>query len=465
MSGQLSALGPIAFYGLSLGAFVFLYALGKTGLPLWVRVLIGLGLGGLAGFFFGEIAAGIKPIGDGFIRLIRMLIVPLVFTTIVAGVIAMGDPKRLGTLGIRTILLYLGTTLFAVTIGLVSGTIFKPGVGVDYRNGAMESQASVVDRLEAAAGAERSVVDQILEIIPENIFQSMVDGDILPIIFFSLVFGVAIIAAGQGAGALGRGMESAAEAILKLTAFIMDLAPYGVYALMAWVLGTQGLDILGSLAKLALALYVACFVHMIIIYGGLIRFVVGLPVRQFFGGILDAMSTSYSTASSSATLPVTIANVTQNLGVERSVAGSVLPLGATINMDGTSIYLGLVALFGAQAVGVDLTIVQMVSVAVTATALSVGTAGIPSASLFLAISLLTGITAGGQSLINQETAILIIALIFPFDRVLDMMRTMTNVTGDAAVATTVAHWEGALNRSAFKKPGHHTEVKPDPVPH
>ncbi|MEM1410610.1 MAG: cation:dicarboxylase symporter family transporter, partial [Pseudomonadota bacterium] len=198
-----------------------------------------------------------------------------------------------------------------------------------------------------------------------------------------------------------------------------------------------------NLGKLAIALYLACALHIAFVYGGLVRFVAGLPFPKFLRGILDAMTTAYSTASSSATLPVTISNLTQNVGVGKPVAGSVLPLGATINMDGTSIYLGIVALFAAQAVGLDLSLPDYVAIAVTATAASVGAAGIPSASLFLAIAVLTSIG------VDESAGILIIALIFPFDRLLDMMRTLTNVTGDATVATTVARWEGELDHKVL----------------
>lgn len=446
MEGSFASLGTLGFWGVTLAAFAVLFFLKRVvDLPLWFRVLIALVAGGVTGYLFGDIGASAKPIGDAFIALIRMLIVPLVFTTIVAGVIAMGDPKRLGSLGLRTISLYMVTTVFAVGLGIFSGIFFKPGEGIDYQSvdsGAAQEQ--IMERLDRADQVQRTVVEQILDIIPENPVDAMANGDILAIIFFSILFGVAIITARQGDGPIGHVMESAAEVVLKLTGFIMGLAPYGVFALMAWVLGTQGLAILESLAKLALALYLACLVHMILVYGGIIRFVVGLPVRKFFGGILDAMSTAYSTSSSSATLPVTISNVNKNLGVEKSVAGSVLPLGATINMDGTSIYLGLVALFAAQAVGIDLDTGDYVTIAATATAASIGAAGIPSASLFLAVAVLA--TFG----VSQEQAVLIVALIFPFDRLLDMMRTMTNVAGDAAVATTVAKWEKALDEDIFR---------------
>jgi Na+/H+-dicarboxylate symporter len=430
--------------GITLVAFGLLFFTGRVlKLPLWLRVIIGLVLGGATGYLLGDQAAVIKPVGDAFVRLIRMLVVPLIFTTLVAGVIAMGDPKRLGSLGVKTILLYMTTTVFAVTLGLVMGTFVQPGLGVEYTPSA-EAVDQMNARLDAASAASSNVSDRLLAIIPSNPVQAMASADVLAIIFFSILFGVGILMAGDKGERIGETMESAAEAILKMTMFVMEIAPYGVFALMAWVLGTQGLGVLVNLGKLAIALYAACAIHILIVYSGIIRVVLGLPITRFFTGILDAMATAYSTASSSATLPVTISNVSKNLGVKRSVAGSVLPLGATINMDGTSIYLGLIALFAAQALGIDLSMTDYVAIAATATLASIGAAGIPSASLFLAVTVLAvfGVT--------EEQAVLIIAFIFPFDRLLDMMRTVTNVTGDATVAVTVGKWEGALDEDVFR---------------
>ncbi|MFC3301966.1 dicarboxylate/amino acid:cation symporter [Parvularcula lutaonensis] len=426
------------FWGVLLGAFVLLFVLGRMGLPLWARVFAGLVLGGVAGILFGETAGQAKPIGDGFIKLIRMLIIPLIVTTLTSGMIALGDPKRIGSLGLRTIALYLFTTSIAVFIGIGFAILFKPGFGVDYAS--VDSTSAITERLDQAAAAKRSAVEQILDVIPDNPLAAMVNGDILPVIFFSILLGVAILAAGEKGERFGQVMESAAESILKLTQGVMWLAPFGVFALMCWVLGTQGLAVLVNLGKLAIALYLACIVHIFVVYGGLVTLLARVNFFKFVRGMADAMSTAYSTASSSATLPVTIGNLTKNLGVSRAVAGSVAPLGATINMDGTSIYLGIVSLFAAQAVGIDLGAADYIAIAVTATAASIGAAGIPSASLFLALAVLSSFG------VTSEQAVLIIALIFPFDRLLDMMRTLTNVTGDAAVATTVAKWEGELRQ-------------------
>jgi Na+/H+-dicarboxylate symporter len=214
---------------------------------------------------------------------------------------------------------------------------------------------------------------------------------------------------------------------------------------MAWVMAEQGLAILDNLLLLALSLYVACFAHIAVTYSAIVRLWLRLPLVRFYRGMADAIAVAFSTSSSSATLPVTITCATDNLGIRRPVAASVLPLGATINMDGTALYQGIIAVFAAQAFGIDLSIGDIFMVMLTATLVSIGTAGIPSVSLFLAFITLEVIGVTG------ENAVLLIALIFPFDRLLDMMRTATNVTGDAAVATAVAKWEGELDEDTFRR--------------
>ncbi len=434
-------------------------------LTLWKRVLVGLVLGlglGLAvrygtpesvnadttlsGF---ERAAAIgdtwfKPFGDAFVRLIKMLIIPLIVTTLVSGVTAMGDPKKLGSLGARTIGLYMLTTLFAVSLGLAMGTLIKPGVGVEYNTASAEDLASVTGKMAAAEQAG-GFVDRLLNIIPSNPVAALSDGQVLPTIFFSLMIGIGILFVGKAADPVRHFFDAAAEVVMRITMMVMELAPYGVCALMAWVMATKGIEVLSNLLWLAIALYAACIFQIIFVYGFMIiRLFLGLPLKQFFRGIADAQGVAFSTASSSATLPVTISCAETNLGVDKSVAGSVLPLGATINMDGTAIYLGLVALFAAQADGLQLEMSQYVMVAMTATLVSIGAAGIPSAGLLLAATVLSVIG------ISAEQSLLIIAFIFPFDRLLDMMRTLTNVSGDIAVACTVAKWEGELNEDVFR---------------
>lgn len=423
------------------------------GLDLWKRVLIGLVLGIALGlsvhYGVGKDAASdfagawMKPLGDAFINLIRMLIAPLIFFTLVAGVIAMGDPKRLGSLGGRALGTYFITTWFAVSLGLIVGSILMPGKGVDASVIAGADPSSVQSRLDAGAAAG-GVVDRLLKIIPTNPVEALANTDVLGIIFFAIVLGVGILVAKEAGEPVAKVMNSAADVMLKVTEMIMELAPYGVFALVSWVMATQGLGVLDNLARLALSLYVALFLHAVIVYSFIIKGVLRLPLIPFYRGGADAMAVAFSTSSSSATLPVTIACASDNLGVRRSVASSVLPLGATINMDGTAAYLGLVALFAAQALGIEMTFADYAMVALTATLASIGAAGIPSAGLLLAATVLTVIG------VSPEQAVLVIALIFPFDRLLDMGRTVLNVTGDLTVATAVAKWEGELDVEVYK---------------
>lgn len=417
-------------------------------ITLWKRVLIALALGVIVGLcahyggFSDVITTWVKPFGDGFVRLIKMLIVPLVLTTLVVGVIAMGDPKRLGSLGAKTLGLYMGTTFFAVWIGLFFGTLLKPGAGIDVSSADPATREMLAARV---SGDTPSIAERILNIIPTNPIGAMASGDILAVIFFALIIGVGILAVGEKAKPLADVFTASEKVVMKITLFVMELAPFGVFALIAWVMADMGLGILSAMGKLAIAVYAACLIHIFLIYGGvMVRGILRLPIMRFFYGILDAQGVAFSTASSSATLPVTISCAQHNLGVDESVAGSVLPLGATINMDGTAIYLGIIAMFAAQALGIDLSFADYLIVALTATLTSIGVAGIPSASLFLAFTVL------GTFGVTLEQYTLIIAFILPFDRLLDMMRTVTNVSGDVAVACTVAKWEDQLDEQVFK---------------
>ena len=422
-------------------------------ITLWKRVLIGMLIGVAVGLGlrqgFGEQSAieigntWIQPVGNAFYWLIKILIVPLIVTTLVAGVTAMGDPKRLGSLGLRTMSLYLLTTFFAVSLGLAMGTALQPGKGVEYQVADAKDIDSVKDKIQKAKDMDFG--DRILNILPDNLMDVLSGGAVLPAIFISILIGIGILVVGKPANPIKNFFDAAADVMMKITMLVMELAPFGVCALMAWVMSTQGIEVLKNLLWLAIALYAACLLQIIFVYGlFIVRIILRLPMSQFFRGIADAQGVAFSTASSSATLPVSISCAETNLGVDKSVAGSVLPLGATINMDGTAIYLGLVALFAAQAAGIDVTMTQYVLVAVMATLVSIGAAGIPSAGLLLAATVLDVIG------IDEQQSLLVIAFIFPFDRLLDMMRTVTNVSGDIAVACAVAKWEGELDTDVFR---------------
>jgi Na+/H+-dicarboxylate symporter len=414
-------------------------------IKLWMRVLLalaaGIGFGLLLTETMGQADAAafadsyLRPFGQAFMRLIRMLIVPLIFTTLVAGIMAMGDPARLGSLGVKTIALYLGTTFFANIVGLVVGTVLRPGEGANF--GTVEPRT---------LDEGKTLVQRLLEIIPENPVQALAEANVLAIIFFSVMLGVAILSTGKAGKPLGSIFESASDVVMKITHYVMEVAPFGVFALIATTTATEGLESLRSIATLIGVVYLGLFIHAIITYGVLIRVILGLPLVRFFRGIADAVAVAYSTSSSSATLPVTIACATDNLGIKKPVAGSVLPLGSTINMDGTGLYLGILALFAAQAFGYELSLVHYGLIAFTAALVSIGAAGIPSASLFLLPVVLE--TFG----VSVEHQAIMLGLLFPVDRVMDMARTAVNVTGDAAVATAVAKWEGELDEETFKTP-------------
>ena len=403
-------------------------------IKLWKRIFFALVLGVIVGLIWGEGSESIRWIGDVFVRLIKMIVVPLVFVTLVAGIVSMGDPKRLGSIGLKAFLLYLFTTAAAIFVGLLVGSILKPGYGVDL-------SSAVVTEVQSSI----NLMDRIYAIIPENPIAALAEGNILAIIVFSLLLGTGIILSGEKGKIVGDFFLSASEVILKVTHLIMELAPFGVFALITWVTGTQGISTFTNILVLALAVYLGCFAHIIFVHGGIIRFIGRLSIFSFFRGAVDPQLVAYSTSSSAATLPVTISAAEKNLGIGSPVASSVIPLGATVNMDGTALYVGIVSLFAAQAFEIPLDFMDYIIIGLTTTMVSIGTASVPSASLFLLAAVLEsiGITA-------SQTAI-IVGFILPFDRILDMMRTVVNVTGDLTVATIVAQSEDELDITEYNK--------------
>ena len=402
-------------------------------IKLWKRIFAALLAGIIVGLIWGDGAESIRWIGDVFVRLIRMLVVPLIFTTLVAGVVSMGDPKRLGSIGARAFVLYLLTTSAAIVVGLVMGSILQPGVGVDLSG----AEARTL-------GSAMTVAERLYAVIPTNPIAALAEGNILAIIIFSILIGTGIVLCGDKAKILGDAFNAAAEVMLKITFLIMELAPFGVFALIAWVAGTQGVATLANILVLAIAVYIGCFTHMNLVHGGIIRFIVRLPLMPFIRGAVDPQLVAYSTSSSAATLPVTMAASEENHGVGVPVSSSVIPLGATVNMDGTALYVGIVALFAAQAFGIPLTMSDYLIIGLTTTLVSIGTASVPSASLFLLAAVLDSI-----GLTGAQTAI-IVGFILPFDRILDMMRTVVNVTGDLTVAAAVAKFEGELDEEVYR---------------
>lgn len=404
-------------------------------IALWKRIFAALVLGVIVGMIWGDGAVSIKWIGDLFIRLIQMVVVPLVFVTLVAGVVSMGDPSKLGSLGVKTLAIYMGTTLAAITIGLVLAVILEPGVGVDL-------STAVPEEVEAAV----PLSERLMSIVPTNPIAALAEGNILAIIFFALLVGVSLLTIGERGKPVADLMAASTEMMLRITHWVMEVAPFGVFALIAWVAGTQGVAALLDVITLALAVLLGCVTHVVLVHGSIMHFMLKLNPIMFFRGARDAMLVAFSTSSSSATLPVSMSVAEENLGIRPVVASTVLPLGATINMDGTALYVGIVSIFGAQAFGVELTIADYFLVAGATTLVSIGTAAVPGASVFLMSAVMDSIG------MTSEQIAMVVGFVLPFDRPLDMMRTSVNVTGDLSVSTAVANWEEEFDIEVFRAP-------------
>ena len=404
---------------------------------LWKRILLALVLGVVVGLALGETSVQLKWMGDVFIRLIRMVVAPLVFFSIVSGIAAMGDPRRLGSIGIKTLVIYLSLTVFAVTVGLTMGTLFQPGVGMDL-SGATP---------QAVAKAPPGLGEHLISIIPTNPVAALAEGDIQSVIFFGILVGLGILTIAPRGEPVARIFQIGADIMLQIVRFIMEVAPFGVFALVAWVMGTSGPGAFLHVLKLAAALVCGCAVQTLIVHGGLIRLIARLPVLPFFRDITDAVTIAFSTSSSAATLPVAMRVAEKNLGVSHAVTSTALPLGVTLSMDGTALYVALLAVLSAQAFGVELQFSQYVMLALATSVVALGTAPVPSASLFMLAAVLQVIGLGAE-----QTA-LVVGFILPFDRLLDMTRTITNATSDLSTAVTVARWEGELDEQVYlRKP-------------
>ena len=403
-----------------------------TSLKLWQKIIIALILGIAVGAVLGPSAEYIKPIGSLFINLIKMLIVPLIFSSLVVGICSMDDIKKMGRIGAKSFGIYLLTTAIAITIGLVIGTVLQPGAGID-----MQMPAEM-----AAAKEAPSFIQTLLNMVPKNPVEAMASGSVLQIIVFALMLGVAINLAGEKGKPVASVFESFAEIMYKMTHIVMAFAPYGVFALMAWVAGKYGLDVLLPLGMVILGVYVGCIVHVLLtLTGGGIMLLARLNPVRYWRGIIDAQAVAFTTTSSSGTLPVTMECAQTNLGVSRPISSFVLPLGATINMDGTALYQGVAALFVAQAFGIDLSTGQYVTIILTSTLASIGSAGVPGAGLIMLSLVLTSVGLPLEGL----------AVIAGIDRILDMARTTVNVTGDLMVSVLIAKSEGELDVETYNK--------------
>lgn len=393
-------------------------------MKLWVKILYALISGVAVGVILGPQAELFKPLGTIFLNLINMIIVPLILSSMTVGIANIHDPKKLGQLGTKTILLYLGTTVVAILIGLVFGSIFQPGQGLGLETTITQNPEKQVPFSEL-----------LVSIIPKNPILAMVEGNFLQLIIYSVFLGVAINLAGDKGRPLLDFLESMADVMYRLTSIVMEFAPVGVFAIMAWVSGSFGIGVLLPLFKFLLVYYLACSAHVIIVFCGMLRFLARLNPLPFFRGMSDAIMMAFTTCSSSATLPVSMHCVQNNLGISKHITNFVMPLGAAVNMNGAAIFQAMSALFIAQAYGISLSLPIVLTIVATATLSAIGAARIPGTGF---IMLAVVISAAGLPLEG-------IALLAGIDRIREMGSTVLNVLGDAVCAVYVAKQEGELD--------------------
>lgn len=389
----------------------------------------------------------VKPFGTIFINLLKLIAVPLVLASLIVGVTSLNDMAKLSRMGGKTVGIYIVTTICAITIGLTVVNIIQPGdfLPAETQQDLMSSYQGNVEGSKQTAQEvlERSPLSFFVDIVPENLFAAASDNSkMLQVVFVAILLGIGII---QVPAEKGRPLISFFDAfndvIIKIVDLIMLLAPYGVFALMAGVIVDlagddlgQALNLLGALGWYSAAVVAGLLLHVLIVYSSLFKIFSKMKLTDFFRAIRPAILLGFSTSSSAATLPVTMERVENNLGVDEEVASFVLPIGATINMDGTSLYQAVAAVFIAQALGLDLSIAQQLTIVLTATLASIGSAGVPGAGIIMLVIVLQAIQVPVEG----------IALILGVDRILDMCRTAVNITGDAAVSVAVAHSEGLL---------------------
>jgi Na+/H+-dicarboxylate symporter len=416
------------------------------------RILIGLVLGAIVGIALGygspetvkAFVDNTKFFGDLFIRLLKMIVVPVILFSLIAGAASIA-PSRLGRVGVKIMVYYLATSALAVAIGLAFANVFQPGAGMGIVGDA------AVQGKEAAAPTISQI---LLNIVPTNPAESLAKGDVLPIIFFAVLFGLAIAyvkdskdaAVAKGADTLFNVVNAAAETMYKIVRGIMEYAPIGVFFLIAMVFAQQGAKALGPLLFVTLTVYVGLLVHLVISYGGIMA-VAGLGFGKFLKGANEAMITAFVTRSSGGTLPVTMRCSEEKLGIPRNICSFTLPLGATINMDGTAIYLGVCAMFIGYATGNPLTMDQQLTVVITATLASIGTAGVPGAGAIMLLMVLESI---GMKVEAGSAIAAAYAMILGIDALLDMGRTCLNVGGDMAGSAIVAKSEGELELAKWQ---------------
>ena len=430
-------------------------------IPLHWSILLGMTFGVLVGVIFTTFESGpqmishwVKPFGTIFINALKLIAMPLILASLIKGVSDLKDISRLSRMGGRTIGIYIMTTVVAVMIGLIMVNTIKPGKSISEktRQELVETYQSDAEEKQAVAQKQKDAgpLQALVDLVPDNIFKATTEnGNMLQVIFFALFFGIGLILIpAEKSKPVKDFFDAFNEVILKLIDLIMLVAPYGVFALLAaLVVESPSLDLFSALGMYALTLVIGLFL-MVLFYLLLVRIIVKFKPKKFIEGIAPAQLLAFSTSSSAATLPVTMDRVEECLGVDEEVASFVLPIGATINMDGTSLYQAVAAVFIAQAFGMDLSVGTQLGIIITATLASIGAAAVPGAGMVMLVIVL------GQAGIPEAG----LALIFAIDRPLDMCRTVVNITGDASVSMMVAKSVGKLSKYP-KKNGHRLNQK------
>ncbi|MFS3930679.1 dicarboxylate/amino acid:cation symporter [Priestia aryabhattai] len=399
---------------------------------LLTQVLVAFVVAVALGLIFGDKMSVVQPLGDLFLRLIKFIMAPLILTTLIVGVTSLQDTKQLFSMGGRTIVFYLFTTLIAVTIGIVYAVILAPGTGAN---------VSLPQGATVPSGEAPTITETVLNMIPENPFAALMEGNILQIIFMAIAIGLGILFVGEPARPVQKLFESFSTVMFKITSGIMVIAPIGIFGMVAPIIGEYGLAVLAPLAKVIIAVALGCLTQLLVAYSLAVKGFAGMSPFTFLKGIAPAGLVAFSTASSGATLPVSMKNVQENLGVSKETASFVLPLGATMNMDGSAIYQGVAALFIAQFYGIDLGMSEILLIMFTTTIASIGTAGVPGAGMIMLTMVLAAVNLPVEG----------IALIAAVDRILDMFRTSVNIVGDAAASVVVDSYEKKSKEKARKQ--------------
>ena len=397
----------------------------KKKLSLAVQIFIALGLGILSGLGFLAInradlaVAYVKPFGTIFLNLIKFIVVPIVLSSIICGVISMKDIRKVGSIGGKTVLYYLMTTAFAIAIGLLVANLFK---------GSFQTLQTTDLTYEVAS--QTNFMDTLVGIFPSNAISPLLNANMLQVIVIALLFGFGIILAGEKGEPLANVITSLSDVSMIIMELILKLSPIGVFCLITPVVAENGPSILGSLAMVLFTAYICYFLHAVLVYSSTVKILGGISPLKFFKTMAPAMAFAFSSASSVGTLPLNL-ECTQKLGAKKDVASFVLPLGATINMDGTAIYQGVCSVFIASCFGIDLTFSQMLTIVLTATLASIGTAGVPGSGMVMLAMVLQSVGLPVEG----------IALVAGVDRIFDMGRTVVNITGDAACSVIVSNIE------------------------